>query len=175
MDIEIMQERYDEMAASSGRRTSSSDSHKRSTSSGGTSSRSTRANTQNSSRRQEPDEQQLAKDSALFHEIGLIVLFVAMLILFFCNFGIIGPVGDAISGFLFGLFGFTAYAVPVLLFLAAAFWYANDGNPTALRKLVAGIVLFVMLGVICDLVIQSSASMDAYSVKTAFHAAKWLL
>ena len=39
-----------------------------------------------------------------FHEIGLIVLFVAMLILFCCNFGIIGPVGNAISGVLFGIF-----------------------------------------------------------------------
>ena len=160
------------MAASSGRRASSSDSHKRSTSSAGTNSRSARANTQNSSRRQEPDEQQLAKDSALFHEIGLIVLFVAMLILFFCNFGIIGPVGDAVSGFLFGLFGFTAYAVPVLLFLAAAFWYANDGNPTALRKLIAGIVLFVMLGVICDLVVQTSASMTMYSVKAIYESCR---
>ena len=160
------------MAASSGRRTASSDSHKKSTSSTGTSLRSARDNTRNSSRKQEPDEQQLARDSALFHEIGLIVLFVAMLILFFCNFGIIGPVGDAISGFLFGLFGFTAYAVPVLLFLAAAFWYANDGNPTALRKLIAGIVLFMMLGVICDLVVQSSASMDAYSLKTIYESCR---
>ena len=147
------------MASSSGRRTTnSSDSNKR--------------NTKINNKRQEPDEQQLAKDSALFHEIGLIVLFVAMLILFFCNFGIIGPVGDAISGFLFGLFGFTAYAVPILFFLAAAFWYANDGNSSALRKLIAGIVLFVMLGIICDLVVHNTSSMTEYDVKAIYESCR---
>ena len=147
------------MASSSGRRTTnSSDSNKR--------------NTKINNKRQEPDEQQLAKDSALFHEIGLIVLFVAMLILFFCNFGIIGPVGDAISGFLFGLFGFTAYAVPILFFLAAAFWYANNGNSNALRKLIAGIVLFVMLGVICDLLVHNTSSMTEYDVKAIYESCR---
>ena len=63
----------------------------------------------------------------MFHEIELIVLFVAMLFLFCCNFGIIGPVGNTISGVLFGLFGVLAYVAPVLLFLAAAFWFANEG------------------------------------------------
>lgn len=110
----------------------------------------------------------MEKDSALFHEIGLIVLFVAMAILFFCNFGVIGPVGDAISGFLFGLFGLTAYVVPVLVFVAAAFWFANEGNPTALRKLTAGIVLFVMVGVICDLVVKNASSMTEYSIKILY-------
>ena len=72
--------------------------------------------------------QRSAQDSELFHEIGLIVLFVAMLILFCCNFGIIGPVGNAISGVLFGIFGFTAYIAPVVIFLAVAFWFANEGT-----------------------------------------------
>ncbi len=75
------------MASSSGKRTSSSGRTRKST----TSSRSRQV-------------QRSAQDSELFHEIGLIVLFVAMLILFCCNFGIIGPVGNAISGVLFGIF-----------------------------------------------------------------------
>ena len=105
------------MASSSGKRTSSSGRTRKST----TSSRSRQA-------------QRSAQDSELFHEIGLIVLFVAMLILFCCNFGIIGPVGNAISGVLFGIFGFTAYIAPIVIFLAVAFWFANEGNPTAVRK-----------------------------------------
>ena len=94
------------MASSSGKRTSSSGRTRKST----TSSRNRQA-------------QRSAQDSELFHEIGLIVLFVAMLILFCCNFGIIGPVGNAISGVLFGIFGFTAYIAPVVIFLAVAFWF----------------------------------------------------
>lgn len=98
----------------------------------------------------------------MFHEIGLIVLFVVMLILFFCNFGIIGSVGNSISGVLFGLFGFTAYIASILLFFAFAFWFANQGNPSAVRKLAAGVVLFIMLGVVCDLIAGTSADMDRY-------------
>ena len=97
------------MASSSGKRTSSSGRTRKST----TSSRNRQA-------------QRSAQDSELFHEIGLIVLFVAMLILFCCNFGIIGPVGNAISGVLFGIFGFTAYIAPVVIFLAVAFWLISS-------------------------------------------------
>ena len=62
------------------------------------------------------------KESELLHEIGLIIFFIARVILFLCNFGIIGPVGNAIRGILFGMFGLTAYVVPVCLFVAVSFW-----------------------------------------------------
>lgn len=139
------------MASSSGKRTSSSNR--------------TRKSTTNSRSRQ---AQRSAQDSELFHEIGLIVLFVAMLILFCCNFGIIGPVGNVISGVLFGIFGFTAYIAPIVIFLAVAFWFANEGNPTAVRKMIAGVVLFLMLGVICDLIARTAGSMEQYDIKLLY-------
>lgn len=138
------------MASSSGKRTSSSGRTRKST---------------KSSRRQ---AQRSAQDSELFHEIGLIVLFVAMLILFCCNFGIIGPVGNAISGVLFGIFGFTAYIAPIVIFLAVAFWFANEGNPTAVRKVIAGAVLFLMIGVVCDLIAKTAGSMEQYDIKLLY-------
>ena len=139
------------MASSSGKRTSSSNR--------------TRKSTTNSRSRQ---AQRTAQDSELFHEIGLIVLFVVMVILFCCNFGIIGPVGNAISGGLFGIFGFTAYIAPIVIFLAVAFWFANEGNPTAVRKMIAGVVLFLMLGVICDLIARTAGSMEQYDIKLLY-------
>lgn len=139
------------MASSSGKRTSSSNR--------------TRKSTTNSRSRQ---AQRTAQDSELFHEIGLIVLFVVMVILFCCNFGIIGPVGNAISGVLFGIFGFTAYIAPIVIFLAVAFWFANEGNPTAVRKMIAGVVLFLMLGVICDLIVRTAGSMEQYDIKLLY-------
>lgn len=139
------------MASSSGKRTSSSNR--------------TRKSTTNSRGRQ---AQRTAQDSELFHEIGLIVLFVVMVILFCCNFGIIGPVGNAISGVLFGIFGFTAYIAPIVIFLAVAFWFANEGNPTAVRKMIAGVVLFLMLGVICDLIARTAGSMEQYDIKLLY-------
>lgn len=139
------------MASSSGKRTSSSNR--------------TRKSTTNSRSRQ---AQRTAQDSELFHEIGLIVLFVVMVILFCCNFGIIGPVGNAISGVLFGIFGFTAYIAPIVVFLAVAFWFANEGNPSAVRKMIAGVVLFLMLGVICDLIARTAGSMEQYDIKLLY-------
>ena len=139
------------MASSSGKRTSSSNR--------------TRKSTKSSRSRQ---AQRTAQDSELFHEIGLIVLFVAMVILFCCNFGIIGPVGNAISGVLFGIFGFTAYMAPVVLFLAVAFWFANEGNPTAVRKMIAGAVLFLMIGVVCDLIAGTAGAMEQYDIKLLY-------
>ncbi len=112
------------------------------------------------------------KESELLHEIGLIIFFILMVILFLCNFGIIGPVGDAISGALFGLFGLTSYAVPVLLFVAVSFWYANSGNPNALRKLISGGVLFLMIGVVCELFAHNSLSLEKYDIRQIFETAR---
>lgn len=114
------------------------------------------------------DDIQTEQDRELFHEIGLIALFIVMLLLFFCNFGIIGPAGNTIRDIMFGIFGFPAYVTPVLIFLATAFWFANEGSPTALRKLIAGIVLFIMIGIVCELVSGSVTSMESYQIKEIY-------
>ena len=85
------------MAASNGRKTASSNKR-------------TAQSRKKTSTQRKKTKAQAAQDSALFHEIGLIVLFAAMVFLFCCNFGIIGPIGDAVSGILFGLFGLAAMA-----------------------------------------------------------------
>lgn len=147
------------MASSNGRKTASSN----------------KRTTQSKKRvqaRKRKTKAQTAQDSALFHEIGLIVLFAAMVFLFCCNFGIIGPIGDKISGVLFGLFGLTAYAVPVLLFLAVAFYFANEGNANAARKLIAGLVLFVMLGIVCDLFAKQAGGMEKYDIKLLYEGCR---
>ncbi|MCM1569842.1 MAG: DNA translocase FtsK [Roseburia sp.] len=143
------------MAASSGRRTSASKGNN---------------NRKKTNASKKAQLQRAAQDSAMFHEIGLIALFLVMVFCFCCNFGIIGPVGDKISSVLFGLFGFSAYAAPVLLFLAIAFWFANEGNPNALRKLIAGVVLFIMLGVVCELIAQKVVLTEKYDIKAIYEA-----
>ena len=147
------------MANSSGRRTSSS------------AKKSSGKKTSGSGRKSNASTYDYQKESELFHEIGLIIFFIIMVILFLCNFGIIGPVGNAISGVLFGVFGLLAYVVPVCLFIAVSFWFANSGNPNALRKLIAGIVLFVMLGIICELFTRHSLSLEKYDLKQIYEAA----
>ena len=116
----------------------------------------------------ESNPEQEERDQALYHEISLIVLFVVLVILFCCNFGIIGPAGNAVSGFMFGIFGFLAYLFPILFFLGVLFWVANRGNPTAVRKLAAASVLFIMLEAICELVNGSAAELDKYDFQVLY-------
>lgn len=152
------------MAASSGKRTSSSNRS--------SAKKSGKTGNRNNYSNRKAQAYQAERDRELFHEIGLIVVFVAVVILFCCNFGLIGPVGDYISGVLFGLFGFTAYFAPILVFFAMAFWFANEGSPTALRKIIAGIVLFLMIGVVCDLVVKNTAGMEKYNIKVLYESCR---
>ena len=92
------------------------------------------------------------KDILISNDIKIISGFVIMILLLLSNFSLIGAFGDAISSFMFGMFGLFAYIVPVLLFVAVSFFVANVSNPTAMRKLVAGIVMFLMLCTILQLV-----------------------
>ncbi len=58
--------------------------------------------------RNKNSRQYTEQESALFHEVMLLLLFAAAVVLFLCNFGVIGTVCKAISGLLFWLFGFLA-------------------------------------------------------------------
>lgn len=134
------------MANNSGRKTSHSSSKKRKTNTKG----------------KKQSAYDAKKESELYHEIGLIAFFAVMVLLFLCNFGFIGVVGNAISNVLFGLFGMLAYVVPILTFVAVSFWYANAGNRNAIRKLLAGSMLTLMFGVFFELVWGYAPSMEKY-------------
>lgn len=104
------------------------------------------------------------QETELFHEISLILFFAVAVVLFLCNFGILGPVGKGISSILFGLFGLPAYAFSILLFLAIAFFSANGGSSAAVRKIVAGAILFCMAGVICELFGDHIYGLEKYNI-----------
>ena len=104
------------------------------------------------------------QETELFHEISLILFFAVAVVLFLCNFRILGPVGNGISSILFGLFGLPAYAFSILLFLAIAFFSANGGSPAAVRKIVAGAILFCMAGVICELFGDYIYGLEKYNI-----------
>jgi len=112
------------------------------------------------------------KESEMFHEIGLIIFFIAMVILFLCNFGLIGQVGNAIRDIMFGIFGLTAYIAPIALFLGVSFWYANSGNPHAIRKLISAIFLLLMVGVLCDMFSKNASNLTEYQLKVLYENCK---
>ena len=103
-------------------------------------------------------------DSAVLYDILMIGLFAVAIILFLCNFRIIGTAGDAVSGVMFGLFGVLAYVAPIILFLAIAFGTINQGSTIARRKLIAGAVLVILLGVVFELFAGSLNEETTYSI-----------
>ncbi|MCH5256327.1 MAG: DNA translocase FtsK [Lachnospiraceae bacterium] len=103
-------------------------------------------------------------DLAIRNEISLLVILALAIILFLCNFGIVGKAGDAASSFMFGVFGLMAYIAPVIIFLAIAFGMSNIGNNIATRKLIAGIVLFLAVGIILDLINAKYIETDTYDI-----------
>ena len=145
------------MATSSNRRKSSSNTTK---------------NTAKKSTTRKPTAAEYRKESEMRHEIGIIVLFLLMVFLFLCNFGIIGPMGDSISGVLFGVFGLPAYIVPIIIFIGVTFWYANEGSRHAVRRLLSGLVLLLMIGVLCDLFANNAPSLQEFDVKTIYDNCK---
>lgn len=78
---------------------------------------------------------------AIKSEVILIALFALCVFLFLCNFGMIGVMGNAISGVMFGIFGLTAYLIPVFLFMVIAFAMINSGNVIATRRLLRGMLI----------------------------------
>ena len=82
-----------------------------------------------------PSAAELQAQSAITSEIILIGVLALTILLFLCNFGVIGVIGNQISRVMFGIFGTMAYALPVLAFIAIAFGISNQGNRIASMKL----------------------------------------
>lgn len=158
--------------ASSSNKKSNTNSSQRGVSKGNSSSK--RSSNRSSSKKQAGSSQRRIEqknsqmDDALIGEIGLIVVSILMVILFLCNFGLIGPVGNSIRSVMFGLFGFPSYGLPVLFFVGMAFYFANEGNKAAMRKLLAGIVLLFMFGITCELVSGCATKLEVYDVKAIY-------
>ncbi|MCI6553431.1 MAG: DNA translocase FtsK [Lachnospiraceae bacterium] len=112
--------------------------------------------------------QSMPMDGAIRREIILISVFALAVFLFLCNFGIGGVAGNQIRKVMFGLFGMTAYLAPVLFFLGIVFQVSNKGSRIAVRKLAAAAVLFLLLGVVCDLVAGAWDEDSVYHVEEIY-------
>lgn len=120
------------------------------------------SSSRNNSRKSEP------MDVAIRNEVFLIVLFAVAVFLFICNFGIAGVMGETISNVMFGIFGLTAYVMPLALFVMIAFGTVNSGNVIAIRKLVSGVVLALLVMVLCEFFAGKLGGMESYQIKAIY-------
>ena len=110
-------------------------------------------------------QQEAAREAFIIQEIEIIISFAIAVILFLCNFGIVGTFGNAVSGIMFGVFGFLAYLAPILIFVAIAFGSINAGNPAAIRKIIAGAMIFILAGILLEYFAHGFPVGEAYDIK----------
>lgn len=80
------------------------------------------------------------ENTVLHGEIIILGVLAVCIFLLISNFGMGGFVGDIFSAVMFGIFGWIAYPLPVLIFGITAFLMSNRGNVHACIKAGAVIV-----------------------------------
>ena len=106
-------------------------------------------------------------------EILILVMFAACLILMISAFGMGGIVGNAISSICFGIMGLCAYLFPVVLFAGVTFLIVNNKNRLAYKKVLAGIIFFIFLCGLLQLLTErytpSTTFSDYYALSSEYH------
>ena len=94
------------------------------------------------------------KQNFMRDEITILVSLAVCIFAMISHFGIGGFIGDALSAFLFGVFGFMAYIVPILIFIGVTFVLSNKGNAHAYFKAGSCLVVFLMCCTLFQLIIN---------------------
>ena len=116
--------------------------------------------------------QRTEQERMISNELSLLIFLAIAVLLFLCNFGIIGPVGNMVSGFMFGIFGVLAYIAPVFIFIAIAFGISNQGNFIATLKLIAAITLFLIAGSFLHIFQTELSQTPGYSITEIYNLGK---
>ena len=107
-------------------------------------------------------------DTTVSNELLIIAFLAIAILLFLCNFGTIGPVGDVISKGMFGLFGLLAYIFPLVLFGQIAFGLINQGSVVARIRIICTVVIFLFVSVLIQLWGGNVNDLVEYDVKVFF-------
>ena len=114
--------------------------------------------------------QSTQKQSFMRDEITILVSLAICIFAMISHFGIGGFIGDALSAFLFGVFGFMAYIVPILTFIGITFVLSNKGNKQAYFKACSCLAVFLMCCTLFQLIINgydpSTTLKDIYSLSS---------
>lgn len=122
------------------------------------------------SKKARPQEEEIL-DYSLKSELVVIGVVALTIFLFLCNFGICGAFGNAVSSVLFGLFGITAYIAPLVILGTVVISIANFGSSASTRKVISGIVLFFLIGIIAELLSGRPQSAESYDIKMIYSQA----
>ena len=113
-----------------------------------------------SSGKKRTTKKQAQKKASFRNEVILWVVLAVCIILFLANFGLGGIVGNKLSSFFFGVFGFIAYIFPVCFFVATAFALSNRENKVATVKLIASVLFVAFLCLFGQMATDSGETKD---------------
>ena len=91
----------------------------------------------------------------LKQEMLILAVFAVCVLIVLSNFGIGGNAGEAVSRFMFGMFGYMAYALPFIAFATTVFAVSNKGNRHAHIKIVAVIVISIIIMAFLGMIFNS--------------------
>lgn len=138
---------------------SSANKKKTSRSTGSTSTRRKAASAKNkSARSKQASKAGAAADndiSFIGAEVIMLLVLAFSILLLLSNFGLCGKVGELISNVSFGIFGVLSYVLPFGIFLGCGLYVSNRGNLRMTIKLFAGILLFIFLCIMAQLVTKA--------------------
>ncbi len=146
---------------------SGSSQGKNSRTSNTSSARRTSTNSRSSSSSSRNKKNQPINEQAM-DDIILIVLIGICVFLFLCNFRIIGTFGNAISDFMFGIFGLIAYIAPLFIGGSIIFYNIKSGDYVAIRKFWSIVSLCVVLMVIFELFSMNMGSDMKYDIREIY-------
>lgn len=95
---------------------------------------------------------QSKQEYELLLEIKMILIAGFAVILFLCNFGLIGKVGNFVSDIFFGLFGVLAYVLPVFLGGLIIFLLVNNSSRIVAIKTSSSCFLFLLIDMMADFI-----------------------
>ena len=90
-------------------------------------------------------------DQSVQNELILLVVVAVCILLFLCNFNIIGVFGNAVSSVMFGLFGLISYILPLAAIIFTLFRIFNRENSVVTRKLISAGILTWLIMLICEM------------------------
>ncbi|MCR4651802.1 MAG: DNA translocase FtsK [Lachnospiraceae bacterium] len=97
-------------------------------------------------------------------ELAIILSVAAGLLLFLCNFGLIGVVGNVIGGFLFGVFGWPWYIGPIFFTFIIVFGIVNRDNIVARIRIFCSVLIFLVFSIFAELISGVTQGMSTYSI-----------
>ena len=112
-----------------------------------------------------------ASDTAYYEEdayvaiLRIVITVGIALFLTLCCMGMCGSIGAAISGFLFGAFGFPAYVTPAFIsFLIIWYIYASEDDDILPIRFTGCILLYLVIGMLSDMIGGATFKLDKYNV-----------